>query len=33
MSKKKDKDKKDEPIDYQLATKNLQYTIVIKKTK
>ena len=32
MSKKKDKDKKDTPIDYQLATKNLQYTIVIKDT-
>ena len=32
MSKKKDRDKKDAPIDYQLATKNLQYTIVIKDT-
>ena len=30
MSKKKEKDKKDAPIDYQLATKNLQYTVVIK---
>ena len=33
MSKKKDKTKSnDAPIDYQLATKNLQYTIVIKDT-
>ena len=32
MSKKKEKGKKDAPIDYQLATKNLQYTIVIKDT-
>ena len=32
MSKKKEKVKKDEPIDYQLATKNLQYTVVIKDT-
>ena len=33
MSKKKDKIKSnDAPIDYQLATKNLQYTIVIKDT-
>ncbi len=32
MSKKKEKEKKDAPIDYQLATKNLQYTIVIKDT-
>ena len=33
MSKKKDKIKSNEPpIDYQLATKNLQYTIVIKDT-
>ena len=32
MSKKKGKEKKDAPIDYQLATKNLQYTIVIKDT-
>ena len=33
MSKKKNKEKKDAaPLDYQLATKNLQYTIVIKDT-
>ena len=32
MSKKKVKDKKDAPMDYQLATKNLQYTIVVKDT-
>ena len=32
MSKKKEKDKKDAPIDYQLDKKNLQYTIVIKDT-
>ena len=32
MSNKKTKDKKDAQIDYQLATKNLQYTIVIKDT-
>jgi len=33
MSKKKEKIKSnDAPIDYQLATKNLQYTIVIKDT-
>ena len=33
MSKKKDKIKSNEPpIDYQIATKNLQYTIVIKDT-
>ena len=32
MSKKKGKDKKDAPMDYQLATKNLQYTIVVKDT-
>lgn len=33
MSKKKDKIKtNDAPIDYQLATKNMQYTIVIKDT-
>ena len=33
MSKKKEKIKSNEPpIDYQLATKNLQYTIVIKDT-
>ena len=32
MSKKKEKVKKDAPMDYQLATKNLQYTIVVKDT-